>query len=134
LSTPEVINSPYNDVTIAASFNDVITAKEESSSKYCQSYFTPSFKEEPVRVEPVYPELASPIVTDVTKSDVVIIRDKSSRGPGESKSSSKRNSLDNKTVQTLAQVNNTFNFYRVSDCQREITVFELISNFRPHLY
>jgi hypothetical protein len=113
LPTPEVITSPYNDVTIAASLNDVtITAKEEFSSKYCQSYYnTPSFREEPVRVDPVYPELASPIVTDVTKSDVVIIRDKSSRGPGESKSSSKRNSLDNKTVQTLAQVNYFSKFF-----------------------
>ena len=41
--------------------------------------------------------------TVATHDTAVIIRDKPSRGYGESKSSSKRNSLDNKTVQNLAQ-------------------------------
>ena len=43
------------------------------------------------------------IVADVAHDTAVIIRDKPLRGYGESKSSSKRNSLDNKTVQNLAQ-------------------------------
>ena len=102
----KLLNIYFNQVqefesleTPTAPVYDVVSSKEESSR--CQLETNP--KTDPTNCEPantiVLPSV-SPQDVAASKCDVAVIRDKSLR---ESKSSSKRNSLDNKTVQTLAQ-------------------------------
>lgn len=105
VSATVTLNGSHNSVKMRdVPSCEVITAKEDPPFYHPHSTLgisTANIKQLPKEDQPSVQPYCQPMPANQDKNDVVIIREKT-RG-GESKSGSKRNSLDNKTVQTLAQ-------------------------------